>query len=639
MATAFGSYTGKILKINLAEKTCEEYPFSDKEREMFLGGKILAAKIIYDNIKHKIDAYDDENIIVVSTGPLNGTAAPSSSRFNISAISPLTGLLSSSNCGGNFGMSLKRAGYDALVITGKAAEKTLLKITEDKVDFLSADGLWGLKTGETQEKIGGKCGKIVIGPAGENLVRYACIVSEERAAGRGGLGAVMGSKNLKAVTAEGALLPKVKNRERLKTLNYKWAKLLQNHPLTGAQLPKLGTAGLLTTMQMKHILATKNFSAGQYDEFDKISGEHMSEKFLIKNKGCLTCPIKCARVVNIHGKNVKGPEVEIMGLMGANILNNDLEKIMLWNYEMDEYGMDTISTSGCFAFAMELNEKGLWDNGLEFGKIDRVSEVIKEIAFRSSEVGDVMAEGTKRMSERFGGKDFCISSKGMELSAYEPRAAVGQGLGYAVSNRGGCHLNAGYLVVLEGLGLSINPYTHSGKATLSMTFQDLMEAVSAGGSCLFTTYAFFPSFLLTKPNSLMTRIVNKILPYLGGALYLAGKLPWILPVNLPPIFPHPVVINAATGMKLNFGKMLRVGERGYNLERLVNQRMGVKASDDALPKRLTDTLQDPKNPKSRVPLETMKKRYYASRSWDKEGHPTKRLIKRLGIVYDMEGTE
>lgn len=635
MATKYGSYTGRILKVDLSSKTYEDYPFSDKERELFLGGKVMAAKILYDNIKKKIDAFDPENMLVITSCPLNGTGAPSSSRFNISAISPLTGLACSSNCGGNFALSLKRAGFDALIITGKAEEKTILRIDEDKVSFESAEELWGLKTADAQEKIGGKCGKIVIGPAGENLVRYACIVSEERAAGRGGMGAVMGSKNLKAVTATGKRFTQPYNKKKLQETNAKWTKILKGHPLTGEQLPKLGTAGLLTTMQMKKILATKNFSAGQYDGFEKISGEYMSENLLVKNRGCVTCPIQCARVVEVEGKKVKGPEVEIMGLMGANILNDNLEKILLWNYEMDEYGMDTISASGCIAFAMELNEKGLWDSGLEFGKIDNISDIIHQIAYRSSEVGDALADGTRKMSERFGGEDFCISSKGMELSAYEPRGAVGQGLGYAVSNRGGCHLNAGYLVILEGLGLSIDPHTYKGKATFTMTFQDLMEAVSAGGSCLFTTYAFFPGFLLTKPNGLVTRIVNKVLPYVGSVLYLAGKAPWILSVNLPPIFPHPVAINAATGMKLNFGKMLRIGERGYNLERLINQRMGVDASQDALPKRLTHVAQDPKNPDSKVPLEKMKKRYYKSRSWDKNGLPTKKLIKRLGIEYDM----
>lgn len=630
MATNYGGYAGKVLKIDLTTKTYSEYEFSDKERELYLGGKIMAAKILYDNIKGIIDPLSPENILVVTTGPLNALGAPSSGRFNISSISPLTGLVCSSNCGGTFGINLKRAGCDAIVICGKAEEKTLLKITEEAVEFLPAEELWGKTTGATQEAIGGKSGKIVIGPAGENLVKYACIISDERAAGRGGLGAVMGSKNLKAVTASGKNICKPFNKEKFMEINKKWTKALLAHPLTGSQMPKLGTAGLVTGMNARHILATKNFKYGQFDGFEKISGEYLAEKYLIKNKGCISCPIQCARVVEVGGKQVKGPELETLGLLGANVMNDDIEKIFEWNYELDELGMDTISAAGSLAFAMELNEKGIWDSGLEFGKVANITDIIHQIATRSTEVGDILAEGTRNMSKRFGGDEFCISSKGMELSAYEPRGAVGQGLGYAVSNRGGCHLNAGYLVVLEGLGLSINPYTHKGKATLTMTFQDLMEAVSAGGNCLFTTYAVFPGFLISKPNSIMTRLVNKIMPYLGGVLYLAGKFPTLLAVNLPSIFPHSVCLKAATGMKLNFGKMLRIGERGYNLERLLNKKLGVDASCDTLPKRLTDELQDEANKKSKVPLEKMKKRYYRARGW-KNGLPTARLIKRLGI--------
>lgn len=631
MSTKYGGYAGKVLKVDLTTLTSEEYPFSDKERELFLGGKIMAAKIIFDNIKEKIDAFSPENIIVASTCPLNGTGSPSASRFNISSISPLTGLVCSSNCGGNFGINLKRAGYDALVIVGKAEKKTMISINEEKVEFLSAEELWGLTTSETQAKMGGKTGKIVIGPAGENLVKYACIISEERAAGRGGLGAVMGSKNLKAISASGKQVFPPHNKEKFMAINKKWTKILLAHPLTGEQMPKLGTAGLLSAMNIKNILATKNFSEGHFEGADNISGEHLAEKYLIKNKGCISCPIKCARVVEVDGKQVKGPEVETLGLLGANILNDNIELILKWNYELDELGMDTISTAGSLAFAMELNEKEQWDSGLVFGKTDNITQMIHDIAYRTTKEGNILAEGTRKMSELFGGEEYCISSKGMELSAYEPRAAVGQGLGYAVSNRGGCHLNAGYLVVLEGLGLSMNPYTHKGKATLTKTFQDLMEAVSAGGNCLFTTYAFFPSFLITKPNGLITRIVNKVLPYLGGVLYLAGKFPTLLAVNLPGIFPHPVALSAATGMKFNFGKMIRIGERGYNLERLINQKLGVSAKCDTLPKRLTDELQDPNNKKSKVPLERMKKRYYKARGWTADGLPTKKLLARLQI--------
>ena len=619
MSTSYGAYAGTVLKIDLTSRTVSDYPVSDEDRRLFLGGKILAARIMNDFIKGPMDPYGEENVIVVSSCPLNATGCPSSSRFNVSTVSPLTGLLTSSNCGGSFGCALKRAGYDALVITGKSESLIYLDITRDGVEFKDAEHLRGKKTMDTQRSIGGKSSKLVIGPAGENLVRYACAVSDERAAGRGGVGAVMGSKNLKAITVTGTKNPAVYNEKALAKVKRKWTKRLKSHPLTGEQLPRLGTAALIASMQQKRLLATKNFTDGRYEGYKSITGEELAEKFLIRNKGCISCPIRCARVVEVNGECVKGPEVEIMGLMGANILNDDLGDIIRWNYEMDELGMDTISASGTIAFAMELKEKGMWDSGLEFGKTDNISEVLEEIAFRSSERGNRLAEGAKRLSDEFGGEDFCIQVKGMELSAYEPRGAVGQGLGYSVANRGGCHLNAGYEVVVEGLGLTINPYTTHGKAEIAVMFQNLMEAVSAGGNCLFTTYAFFPFFLFKRPNSFLSKTVNKALPYLGGPLHVINKYPHLAHIHLTAMLPHTKALEAATGMKITMGDLMRIGARGFNLERMINARMGVSAKDDKLPKRLTDVEQVPGDPRTKVPQALLKKKFYFARGWDEDG--------------------
>lgn len=630
MATEYKGYVGKVVKIDLTTREISEYPFSDRERRLYLGGKIMAAKIISDFIKGPIDPLSEDNVIVISTGPLNAMNSPSSSRFNVSAISPLTNLLTSSNCGGNFGLHLKRAGYDAIIICGKSSKKIYLSITEEGIEFKSADDLWGLKTGPCQEKIGGNSGKFVIGPAGENLVNYACIVSQERVAGRGGVGAVFGSKNLKAVVAKGAKIPEAYNKEKLTEINKKWIKRLQDHPLTGKQLPKLGTAGLVSMMQARNLLSTKNFSKGKYDDYKMVSGEELAEKHLVKNKGCITCPIQCARVVKVDGKEVKGPELETLGLLGPNILNNNIELVFKWNYELDELGMDTISAAGTIAFAMELNEKGMLKSELEFGKTDNISQVFEDIALRKG-IGDELANGSRWLSAKYGGAEFAMHSKGMELAAYEPRAAYGQGLGYAVANRGGCHLNAGYMVVLEGLGLSVNQYTRAGKANLAIMFQNLMEAVSAGGNCLFTTYAFFPFFLLKKPNSFISRFVNKIFPYFGPFIWFANKFPWLLQVNLKAMLPHPLAIYYATGMKLNMGRLMAIGERGYNLERLINNKLGVTVVDDVLPRRSTEELQIAGNKKSRVPLSKMRKSYYRVRGWDKYGIVKKSKLKSLKL--------
>ena len=634
MASKYAGYMGKVIMVDLSTETVSEYPWSDEQRELYLGGKIMAARILADHLTGKETAFSEENWVVISTGPLTGTGAPSSARFNISALSPQTGILASSNCGGSFGFHLKKAGYDALILKGKCNGHKWLEINEEQFTFHDAEDLWGTKTGECQEmliKLTGKkkLGKLCIGPAGENLVKYAGVISDERAAGRTGLGSVLGWKGLKAITVTGSKTVPIHDKEATTAWIKKWITYIQGHPLTGNQLPKVGTAGLVSAMQMCGLLSTKNYSAGQFEHFEDVSGERLAEEFNITNKGCLTCPIRCARTVQVDGKAVKGPELETLGLLGGNICNNDLQKILDWNYQLDELGLDTISTANTVAYAMEANEKGLWDNGLKFGSVEELSAVFDDIAHRRG-IGDELAEGSKRLSEKYGGKDFAMHSKGLELAAYEPRRAVGQGLGYAVANRGGCHLNAGYLVILEGLGLHVDTQTPKAKADFTMMFQNLMETISASGQCLFTSYAFFPAFLLTKPNGLVTRTVNTVATHIGPAVRFINKCPRIAALHLP-VFHHTKMIKLATGMYMDFGKYIQIGERGYTMERYINCKFGISEANDKLPKRLTDVPQDPNNPKTKVPLETMKKTYYAARGWDKNGIPTEATLRRLKI--------
>lgn len=631
MSSKYGGYMGKVLKIDLSADSVSEYPWSDADRELYLGGKIMAAKILYDNLAAGADPLGPENILVVSTGPLTGTGAPSTSRFNVSALSPLTGFIASSNCGGDFGLNLKHAGYDALVIMGKAARKTWIEITEDEVKFHSAEDLWGQTTSRTQEVLGGDSGKIVIGPAGENLVLYASIFSEDRAAGRAGVGAVMGSKNLKAVTATGTKRPEVRYPEKAKKAFKAWSKLIMSHPLTGRALPQYGTGFLLRLMNQHHLLATHNFKYGQFPESEKVSGQTLAEKHLIKNTGCVTCLVHCSRQVEVNGKKVKGPELETLGLLGPNLENSNLEQIIQWNYQLDELGMDTISTGGTIGFAMELQERGLWDCGLQFGKIDNLSQVFEDIAYRRG-IGDLLANGTRRLAEKFGGKEFANNAKGLELAAYEPRGAVGQGLGYATANRGGCHLNAGYLVLMEGLGLAMNPYTTKSKAALTILNQNLMEAISAAGCCLFPLFTFVPGWFIDHPNNPITKLVNALMPLGGPFVNILNRMPGpFVPIDLP-MLPQSKAVRLVTGMKVHLGAMKDIGERGFNLERLFNIRMGLTSADDSLSKRLTDEPQRADEPRSRVPLEKMKRQYYKVRGWDAAGVPSERKKRRLKLA-------
>lgn len=640
MQSKYGGYMGRVLQINLSTGDVTDYPWTDKDRELYIGGKTMAAKILYDTLTGRENAYSEENPLIISTGPLTGTGAPSSSRFNISSLSPQTGFISSSNCGGTFGYHLKRAGIDALIITGRREERTWIEIDNGSVTFHNADDLWGTRVTECQrllaEKISSKrgCdikfGKLCIGPAGENLVRYSAVISDERAAGRTGMGAVLGWKNVKAIAVCGNHDTPVHDPSATKKWCQKWFRYLRNHPLTGNQLPRMGTAGLVSSMQMRGLLATKNYTEGRFEHFDKVNGETLAEEYNIVNKGCLSCPIKCARTVTVEGEDVKGPELETLGLLGGGILNKDLYHILKWNKELDDLGLDTISASNTLSYAMEANERGLWNNGLKFGDIEGISKIWDDIAYRRG-IGNELAEGSKRLSEKYGGKEFAMQSKGLELAAYEPRRAVGQGLGYAVSNRGGCHLNGGYLVILEGLGLNIDAQTPHAKADFTMMFQDLMEMISATGQCLFTSYAFFPGFLITRPNGAIATAANKLLPHLGWAIRLMNKFPRVLAFHLP-VFHHTKMMQKAVGMPMTFGKYLQTGERGFNLERAVNVRFGVSAAKDSLPKRLTDVPQDPNDPRTRVPLEQMKKIYYQARGWDKSGIPTCRTLKKLKIA-------
>ncbi|MGE5370661.1 MAG: aldehyde ferredoxin oxidoreductase family protein [Solirubrobacterales bacterium] len=631
MATKYGGYMGKVLKVDLSTRAISEYPWTDQERELYLGGKTMAAKIIDDNISGPIDPYSEKNLLVFTTGPMTGSGAPSSSRWNVSSISPQTGLLTSSNCGGSFGYHLKKAGYDALIVVGKSVSPIWLEVTDAKVEFHDATDLWGTTTTDAQEKMGGKLmGKAVIGPAGENLVRYAGVFSQDRTAGRGGVGAVMGSKKLKGIAVGGRLSVVSKDPKKTKQLNTKWIDFLRKHPITGDILPKLGTANLVRRMQRRDILATKNFSTGEWGNYEQISGETMAEKYLVKNEGCITCPIRCSRVVEVHGKCVKGPELETLVLLGSNLLNGDLTKIFEWNYELDEMGMDTISFAGSIAFAMELEEKGLWKSGLQFGHVDNITQAIHDTAHRVG-IGDVLAEGSKRMSEQFGGKEFAIHSKGMELAAYEPRGAVGQGLGYAVSNRGACHLNAGYMVFMEGLGLGMNGVTPWSKASLTIMMQNLMEAVSSNGNCLFTSYAMIPGFLLDDNKSVISGSTNSILA-IGGPFVMILNLfqGWLAPIHLF-LLPHTKALQTLTGMKMNFGKFLQTGERGYNLERMINIKLGFKPEQDTLASRLTKESQTTGHKLGPVPLAKLVSQFYSKRGWDKNGKPKPGTLKKLKL--------
>lgn len=620
-------------RIDLTTGDVSPYPISERLFEQYIGGKILGGKLLYDLMPKGTDALAPESVLIINTGPANGTGAPSSSRFNLSFKNVLTGGVASSNCGGQFGVMLRRAGFDGLILTGKAERLSYVEILDGHIAIRDASAFAGMDAEKVQEQFDKHWGKLVIGPAGENLVRYAGAMSGERMAGRCGAGAVLGSKNLKGLVAFGTKTAPVENKTALDRYVAKWVAFLQKHPMTGEALPRYGSAGLVSSANASGALPTRNFAKGRYEKFRDISGETLADTHLTRNSGCVSCPIRCERRVKVGGKEVKGPEYETVGLFGANIENNDLEWINEINYQADILGMDTISLAGTIAFAMELQEKGMADFGLHFGDIDNIKDVIGKIARREG-IYSELANGSKWLSEKYGGKEFAIHAKGLEMASYEPRQSVGMGLGYATANRGGCHLNGGYLALIESVGvLSVDKNSPKGKAELTVMFQNMMEAISAGGFCLFTAQAVIPAFFFRLgPTHPITRFANGAL---ASARFLLrpmwNLLPGLIPFNTMYLMPHAEVLKHVTGLKMTTGKLMQVGERGYNTERLFNLREGLTSEDDSLPDRLTKVPQQADDPKTIVPLDKMLPRYYKVRGWDANGVPTPQKLRRLGI--------
>jgi aldehyde:ferredoxin oxidoreductase len=619
-------------EVNLNTRTWSKVIIPKELYEQYLGGKALGSKLLYDLMSPGVDPLSEDNVFIVNTGPLTGTGAPSTSRFNISTKNVMTGGIATSNCGGTFGIKLKKAGFDGLIIKGKASSPVFLEVLDGAIEIKDATDLWGLDTEETQERFDSSYGKLVIGQAGENLVKYASAASGERVAGRTGVGAVMGSKNLKAIVAFGTKKVALDNEMKFKNYVKKWTRFIKNHPMTGQQLSMFGTAGLVNKTNASGMLPTLNFKFGSWDKAEAISGEALREKHLTRNSGCISCPIRCERRVLFDGKEIKGPEYETLALFGSNLGIDDLQSIIEWNYYCDKYGMDTISLAVTLSYAMELQKNRIKDFGVSFGEKDAIKDVIGKIAMREG-IYSELANGSKILSEKYGGKEYAIHAKGLELAAYDPRKAVGMGLGYATSNRGACHLDGGYLASIEiGGSLPVPPTKTKGKAELCIFFQNLSDAVSSAGFCLFTSQTFIPKLLykLNPSGKAAGMIGNSMLTSRHMLGFLLNH-PRLLSMNSMSLVPHAACIKYATGLKINTGKMLEIGDRNYNIERMFNVREGFASKDDMLPARLTEDLLEEKNPTTRVRLREMLHDYYKVRGWDKDGIPTVQKLKKIKI--------
>jgi aldehyde:ferredoxin oxidoreductase len=636
---AGSGYTGLYLDIDLSSGTVREFDVPDEWYRDLVGGKGIGSRILLEHTATGVDPLSPENLLIINTGPFTGSGSPCSSRFNVSTKSPLTLGVASSSCGGSFGHHLKRAGVDGLVIKGRAKHPVRLHISGGSATISDASDIWGLDTEETQERLGGgACA--VIGPAGENLVRFAAIMSGERAAGRCGVGAVMGSKNLKGITAEGNIRFDPSDPERFKSLVKGLSRMLRDHPITGRDgaLPRLGTGMLLSMTNATNTLPTRNFSRGSFDGADRVNGEAMAQTILEGNSGCLSCPIRCARVVRHDGGLAKGPEYETMALFGPNLEVDDLDAIVGWNRTCDLMGIDTISAAGTIGFAMELSENGMIETGLRFGSAENVTSTLEDIATRRG-IGGELAEGTWRLALKYGGEDYAIHCRGQELAAYEPRGAIGHGLGYALSNRGACHINGGGLVYLEALtSLTINPLSDRSKPELAALAQCFSDAWATLGLCMFPLFGLLPAGdSAISPHGRSAALMSRLILASGPAIRLLLRRPRLLnSVPVPfSVFPYLELLDALTGFGIRMGDLLEVGMRVNNNERLFNVREGRGGSADALPGRLTRTSQTDGHG-TKIPLDRMLSRAYRVRGWDDDGTPTDRTLDRLGIPIRLE---
>ncbi len=609
-------WTGTVLRINLTERTISKEPLNEQWAREYVGGRGIGARYLTEEVDPTVNALDPDNKLLFVTGPLTGTSASCGSRYMVVTKGPLTNAITTSNSGGYWGPELKFAGYDMLILEGRASSPCYLWIYDDVVELREAGDLWGKTVWETEETLRAELGvpdTIIasIGPAGENLVRFACIMNDlHRAAGRSGVGAVMGSKNLKAIAVRGtggvSLADPMAFMQGMWTMKEK----LRESPVTSQGLPMYGTEVLVNVINEHGALPTRNHQQSVFEEAEDISGETLTETRLVANKACFSCAIACGRVSTLPGeasskyevstspRNWKiageGPEYEAAWAMGSECGIGDLDALIKANWLCNDLGMDSISFGATVAAAMELYEKQAvsldqTEIPLDFGSSEALLSMAERIAYRRG-FGTELAEGSKRMTEKFGHPEFFMGVRGQEFAAYEARAIQGMGLGYATSNRGACHLKA-YTVAAEILGLprQMDPNETEGKAEITKLFQDATSTVDATGLCQFLTFG----------------------------------------VGLEEMLPQ---LAAATGVDFKLEELLTIGERIWNLERRWNERAGVGGNADTLPKRILEEPLPSGPAKGKVNrLGEMLPEYYQLRGWDKDGNVTPEKLKELGL--------
>jgi len=588
----------RILEFDLGSGETRYHSLPDEVLHEYLGGRGLGVKLFTERASPSTDPLSAENLLVIAAGPETGTKVPTSGRFALVTRSPLTNTIFYSNTGGDFGVHLKRCGLDAVIIRGASTVPVYVLIDgEDRVEIRDAGHHWGMQTVETHEALmaaeGRQVQSLLIGPAGENLVKISSIMNNgRRAFGRGGVGAVMGTKLLKAIVVKkGSSKAAVHDPHLLDTFVKTAYDKIKVSPVTHSAFPNFGTAALVNVINDLGMFPIENFSRGFSPEAHKVSGEAIMKELFRKKEGCMTCPMNCGRVTEAGGMKGLGPEYETVWALGPDCGIFDLVKIAQANYYCNLLGLDTISAGTAIACAMELQKKGILNEpDIRFGNADILIPLIRQMTYREG-IGNELGEGSKAFAEKYGAGDSSISVKGLDLVAYDPRGAMGHALGYATSNRGGCHLT-GYMAAMEIFAApkKIDRFTLGGKPDLLALKQNQSAVEDSLVVCKFAGFAVGFDF-------------------------------------------HARFVSLITGEDFNITRLLQIGERIYNLERLFNIKAGFGRRDDSLPKRFLDTPLAEGLSKDRVvPLDTLLDGYYAVRKWDGNGVPTPAILEKLNLT-------
>jgi len=610
-------WTGRVLRVDLTKGKLEEEALNPQVAKDYIGGRGLGIYYLLNETDPMVDPLSEENLMIFATGPLTGTKTPTGARYMVMTKSPLTGAITCSNSGGQFPTALKRAGFDAVLFSGRAPDPVYLWIDCGKAELRPATHLWGKTTHATADELlketHNKAKVACIGPAGERLVRFASIMNDnDRAAGRSGVGAVMGSKNLKAVVVRGEDKILRADENRFKILNDKiLGKFREASKENPPPLRVHGTAITVLATQNFGVLPTKNWQHGTFDKWESISGKTLTQKYLTKNSACFACPIACGRVTRIDEPGFEGegegPEYETIYAMGSNCMIDNLAAITKANYVCNELGIDTISMGATLACAMELVERGYIPeadvgSALKWGDGRALVEFSRMTGYREG-FGNRLAEGSYRLAAHYGHPELAMVSKKQEFAGYEPRGAQGMGLAYATSPIGGSHMR-GDPAYFELLGVppmdnSIDPQEWKGKARLVKIWQDLFAVIDSAGLCVFFSIRNLVRQEIEVPP-------EGILEYL----------------------------NAVTGADYSLEELEKAGERICNAERVYMTRGGFSRRDDTLPARLTEEpMPDGPARGSVCHLEEMLDEYYRIRGWTADGIPTAEKLKELGLIF------